>query len=352
MQPLEGLGRRVRSTLADAADRMVVMQLGGVLVERPPVLDVSAVEPRAFWAQSTVAEPRHVWVERTKDSFERGWRELDLSGESEGPGAHLGSRRLFATAHVRTGAPAAPLILMVHGFANPFTGYDRWLAWRLRRRGAHTVRLELPFHLRRAVPRARSGDHFFSLDPAHLRAVVRQSVEDTAALVAWARREVTPDVRLMGTSLGGLMVLLLSALSPMERTLAVAPLCDPAASFTQARNGPMQRYTGMLSQAAGYWGRDRDSARQALEESLAPIVARRLSPVTPPERITIVESTEDGVVGAASMEELAHAWGTHLWRYPHGHITVMNAGGLPTRVVAHLTRSAGRLGRPGLALAG
>ena len=52
--------------------------------------------------------------------------------------------------------------------------YDRWLAKQMRLRGAHTARLDLPLHLRRTLPGQRSGDGYFSLDPAHIRAVVRQ----------------------------------------------------------------------------------------------------------------------------------------------------------------------------------
>lgn len=342
---------RLGSAVSDLADHTVVLQLGGVLVEQPPMLDLSPADPTAFWEASQVANPRSVWVERSFDAFQGpGWRELELAGDSSGPGTHPGSRRLYATAHVSPRGRTAPLVVLLHGYAIPFTGYDRWMAWRMRRRGAHTVRLSLPFHLRRAAPGGHSGDHFFSLDPAHMRAVVRQSVEDTAAIVAWARREVTDDVRLLGTSLGGLMALLLSALTPVARTLVIAPFCDPPASFTQRRRGAMHEYMGMLGEAAGYWGRDRESAREVLEETLAPITPRRLRPVTPPDRITIVQSTADRVVGPEPMEELAQAWATPLWRYPYGHITVMNARGLASRVVDHLTAPEGATDR--LALAG
>ena len=346
--------RWVGSALSDYLDRSVAQQLGGVLVEQPAMLDVSPVDPRQFWEASRVSDPRSVWVERTWDSFDgAGWHELELAGDSAGPGSHGGSRRLFATAHVGPHGPTVPLVILLHGYAFPFTGFDRWIAWRLRRHGAHTVRLELPFHFRRAVPREHSGDHFFSLDPAHIRAVLRQSVEDTAAVVAWARRDVTPDVRVLGTSLGGLIALLVSALVPMDRALTVAPLCDAPTSFTESRAGVMQRYMGMIGEAARNWGRDRVTVRDLLTESLAPVVPRRLRPVTPPERITIVESSGDRIVGAEPMEELARTWGTRLWRYPHGHITVMNAPGLPTRIVEHLaSRSGAGDASAGLALAG
>lgn len=317
------------------------------------MLDMSSVDIERFWADSRVMDPRAVRIERAWECFEgEGWREFELAGESEGPGSHPGSRRLHATAHVGPAGEAAPVVVVLHGYAVPFTWFDRWMAWRMRQRGAHTVRLELPFHVRRAVPGRHSGDHFFSLDPGYTRAVIRQCVEDTVAVVAWARREVTPDVRLLGTSLGGLVALLVSALTPVERALVVAPFCEPPATFTEERRGAMRTYTSMLSEAAGYWGRDRESAREALSEALAPIVPRRLQPVTPPERITIVASQRDRIVGTPPMEALVEAWGTPVWRYPHGHITVMNAKGLPTRIVEHLTGAPRDAAAGELALAG
>lgn len=353
MRAVEAVAGWLGSVASEQLDRAVIAGLGGLHVEQPPMLDLSPVDIDRFWQESQVAAPRPVRVDRSWDCLEgHGWRELDLVGESAGPGSHPGSRRLNATAHVGPAGAAAPIVVVLHGYAVPFSGYDRWLAWRMRQRGVHTVRIELPFHLRRAVPGRHSGDHFFSLDPAYTRAVVRQCVEDTAAVMAWAQREVTPDVRFLGTSLGGLVALLVTALLPVDRTLVAAPFCEPPVTFTEDRRGAMRRYTGMLAQAAGYWGRDRESAREALSESLAPIVPRRLRPVTAPERITVIESLGDSIVGAPPMEELAAAWGCALWQYPHGHITLMNARGLPTRIVEHLSATATAAAPSRLALAG
>jgi len=70
-----------------------------------------------------------------------------------------------------------------------------------------------------------------------------------------------------------------------------------------------------------------------VEAALAPIVARTFSPpATPGERIAIVRPTLDGVVGDAPMAELAAVWGSELWSYPQGHVSVLNAPGLAARV--------------------
>src|SRR4029077_15475353 len=88
--------------LSHAWDLAVLMQLTGVIVEKPPRLDLTPVDARDFWRDSVVDSPRGVRVVRGWETFEgAGWHELELDGDSEGPGGHEGSKHLVATAHVR-----------------------------------------------------------------------------------------------------------------------------------------------------------------------------------------------------------------------------------------------------------
>ncbi len=327
---------QISTFLAKALDMAVVTRLSAVQVTKPARVDLTPADPAAFWSASSVADPRPVRVAAEWEPFDGPeWRALELVADSEGPGTHRGSREMLATAHVRRRSrdAAAPLIVMVHGFAIPFTGFDRWLAWKMRRRGASTVRVDLPYHLRRSVPGRASGDGFFSIDPPHTRLVVRQAVEEVASLVAWARAEVTPYVCVIGVSLGGLIATLCAALLDLDRVIAIAPLCDPPASFSMRPPGALQRRMGMLGDGEGYWGRNRAAAKAALEGALAPLTARLLRPVTPGNRVTLVRADHDLIVGPGPVDELASAWGTELWTYPHGHITVMSARGVGQRII-------------------
>lgn len=312
-------------------DSAILWRLGTLRYETKAFDRGELVSPLAFWAESRVSHPAPISV--THEWNHRHSRELRLEGASDGPGDHPGAHKLIATAHITHGLPAdAPVILLVHGYAVPVPIWDELQARRLRARGAHTIRIDLPFHLRRRVPGHGSGDGFFGSDPARIRATVRQSVEDAAALVAWARREISPIVGAMGVSLGGLIVSLLAAQVELDSVVAVAPLCDPPSTFLEHMPRNLARRLGLSATSGGAWGDDPAAARELLEGMLAPLVLRNLLPRTPPENITLVRPELDLIVGPEPIGALAQAWGVELWDYPYGHITVMNAPGITQRI--------------------
>ena len=312
-------------------DSAILWRLGALRYDTAAFDGAELVSPAAFWAESRVSDAVPVSVTHAWDH--RNSRELRLEGASDGPGTHPGARKLIATAHITRGLPAdAPVILLVHGYAVPVPIWDELQARRLRALGAHTIRIDLPFHLRRRVPGQGSGEGFFGSDPARIRATVRQSVEDAAALVAWARREISPVAGAMGVSLGGLIVSHLAAQVELESVVAVAPLCDPPSTFLTHMPRNLARRLGLSATSGGAWGDDRAAARDLLEATLAPLVLRNLVPRTPPPNITLVRPELDLIVGPEPIGALAQAWGVEVWDYPYGHITVMNAPGITQRI--------------------
>ena len=97
--------------------------------------------------------------------------------------------------------PGAPVVLLLHGYAAPSPVYEEHQMRLLLRRGLSAARIELPFHMHRRTPRHGAGHGFFSTDPAHTCAVLRQATEDAAAVVAWLRSELTPAVGALGRGL-------------------------------------------------------------------------------------------------------------------------------------------------------
>lgn len=312
-------------------DSAVLWRLGALRYETLGSPRRDPVSAQGFWDASRVGAPAPLSV--TGSWYHRRSRELRLEGPSQGPGHHPGASKLIATAHITPGLPPeAPMVLIVHGYAVPLPVWDALQARTLRAAGAHTMFVDLPFHLRRRVPAKHSGDGYFGSDPDWICATVRQSVEDAAAAIAWARQEVTPTIAVMGVSLGGLIATLLAAQLTLDSVVAVAPLCDPPVTFLEHMPRQLARRLGINSTSGGAWGEDRVQARVMLDGSLAPLVARNLVPRTAPEDITLVRPELDMIVGPEPIAALAQAWGVEMWDYPYGHITVMNAPGIGLRI--------------------
>ncbi len=224
------------------------------------------------------------------------------------------------------------MVLIVHGYAVPMPLLDALVARSLRARGAHSMRIDLPFHLRRRMPGHNSGDGYFGTDPARIRATVRQSVEDAAALVAWTRANVTPTVAVMGVSLGGLVSTLLASQVRLDSVIAVAPLCDPPVTFLEHMPPQLARRIGLNATSGGRVGeRPRRGAGHARRRA-GPAGAAQLRAPHRPGNITLVRPELDIIVGPQPIADLAAAWGAEMWDYPYGHITVMNAPGVGARI--------------------
>lgn len=323
---------RITDWAWQAMDAGVRWQLGRMPMEAPRPGSWAPVDPVQFWAESAVHHPAAVSAGRSR-SQHHGVEVRTLTGPSRGPGKDSGSQRLAATVHLRPGRPDLPFVLLVHGLLAASPHYEEGMCRRLTAGEAHAARLDLPFHLRRRLPHSRSGIGYLSADLSWTRDVVRQSVEDCAAVLDWARREVSPRLMVFGTSLGGLIACLLAGQLELDSMVAIAPFCDPPGTFIDRLPTRLRRALDLDGDRGGVWGANRAAARSAVEAALAPLVPRAFAPpATPGERIAIVHPVLDRVVGEAPMAELARSWGAELWSYRHGHISVMNARGLGTRI--------------------
>lgn len=324
--------------LSRAVDGAVLWRLGIIGVTAPEGGHVHVGDPAAFWAAARLdrsgrLEEREIAVRRPLRAATRDPRArfVELTGASRGPGDHWGATHVRARAALHPD-PAAPVVVVLHGYAVPAPWYEDRTMQQLLRRGISAVRVELPFHLSRRIPRQGPGRGFFSSDLPRTATVLRQSVEDTAAVVAWARRRGGGAVGLHGVSLGALVAALYAANRPVDAAMLVAPPCDLARVILETAPTRVRRRLDVVDGRGGAWGEDAAAARLVLEEMVAPVTPRRLRPRTEAERIVIVVADHDLVVGTLPVRELAAAWGTDLWSYPHGHVTVMTARGLVTRI--------------------
>jgi dienelactone hydrolase len=327
------LGRLSRSV-----DHAVRWRLGLIGMHAGAAGQATHEGVEAFWAASRMLDP--VPVTGRPMAARKAWgtaRLVDISGASSGPGDHPGSSSFSGRVALHPD-PGAPVVLLLHGYAALSPIYEDLHMRLLLRRGLSAARIDLPFHLHRRIPGRGAGFGFFGSDPAHTCAVLRQAAEDAAAAVTWLRREVTPAVGVLGFSLGGLVGCLLAANARLESLVSVTPPCDLAELTLVRSPARLRRELGVAGGGGGPWGSDAVAARAALDQAMAPVIPRLLTPRTPAERITLVAAEHDLIVGHAPVRELAAAWGAHCWAYGHGHVTVMTARGITSRIHERLGR--------------
>jgi pimeloyl-ACP methyl ester carboxylesterase len=316
---------RVIEAGARALDEAIFRAIGKVPVPLASTLNFDRVDPDAFWTASRIYRPSPVEIVRRLAIRDRGRVEIvDLEGPSSGPGIHPGARKLIARAHLRTDRANAPTVIILHGFAIPFATWEEAQCRSLAARGINAIRLDHPLHLRRRARGTVSGEGYVSGDPARTREAMRQSAEDAAALVAWAKSELGPDVYVLGVSLGGGTACQLAANIELTGMFAIAPFCDPAKTFTEQLPRTVRIGLGIGNSSYGAWGEDLTSAQATMSDALAPLIARNFPvPKTKPEVITLIRPTYDQIVGPESVTRLAEQWGCDMWEAPQGHASVM-----------------------------
>lgn len=126
------------------------------------------------------------------------------------------------------GAPGAGAVLLVHGVAD---GRDRWLPWvdRLRAARQHVLRIDVRGHGRSEGAVVLYG---------------QRETRDVLAGLAWLRAQPAIDrdaVAMVGTSMGGGLVLAASERAPVRAAIALAPASSYARLVAQrtALLGPL-----------------------------------------------------------------------------------------------------------------
>jgi dienelactone hydrolase len=210
-----------------------------------------------------------------------------------------------------------PSVILLHGW-NAEMQYQ-WLcpfwAQLLARAGVNAFMFELPYHGARRP--GRPIQNFLSGNLLHVMGATRQSLADLRALAIWLREQGAPSVGAWGVSLGAWLAGLAAAhqgeidlgvmVTPvvrMDRALRDLPFCDAI----------------------------REDLRGLDEEfrllNLVVHPARLAS-----DRMLVVASELDLFVAGETIDELAAAWRPEIWKFQHGHISILLASGIMRRIV-------------------
>jgi len=212
-----------------------------------------------------------------------------------------------------------PVVLLLHGW-NDVLNHRFFFprhARLLNRAGISAATLQSPWHFDRRPRELGAWGNFLSADVLRTVEATLQALAEIQAFVKWLRDQGCPFVGLWGISMGAWLAGL---------SISHDPGIDAAALTV-----PVARLDRLIDEV-----RFCETIRFALQGQ--PVDLRRLSlvsnhPIIPRDHILLVEAQYDLFVDSELVEELWRAWDQpEIWRYPHGHISILYAQELPRRV--------------------
>lgn len=213
-----------------------------------------------------------------------------------------------------------PSVILLHGW-NGELGYWHqfpYLAWRLNRRGLNAAMFELPYHARRKPQSPDAITNFISHDLRRMIEATQQAMADARALLGWLQGQGSPAVGFWGVSLGAWLAGLLACHEPRAR---FAVLMTPV--------NRMDRAIRELEFC--------EPIRRSLGDAILPLDRLNLlhhRPLVPSDNILLIQSRYDLFAPSETVEELWRAWNQpHIWRFRHGHISILMSLPIMERVV-------------------
>jgi pimeloyl-ACP methyl ester carboxylesterase len=220
-----------------------------------------------------------------------------------------------------------PSVIMLHGW-NGELGYwwqFPYLAWRLNRHGINAVMFELPYHAQRKPRSPEAITNFISHDLISMIEATRQAMADARALLGWLAEQGSPAIGFWGVSLGAWLAGLLAC-------------HEPRAGFAVLLT-PVNRMDRAIRELAFC-----EAIRRSLGNNVLPMDSlnlRSYRPLLDPEDILLVQSRYDLFAPSETVEELWQAWNhPPLWRFRHGHISILMSLPVMERTVRWIARRA------------
>jgi dienelactone hydrolase len=210
-----------------------------------------------------------------------------------------------------------PSVIMLHGWNASLQYQWQFPYWSqlLARAGVNAFRFELPHHMSRTPTEAGAIRNFLSGDLLHVIRTAHQALADIRALALWLRGQGSPHVGVWGVSLGAW----LSGLAAAHQ-----PEIDAAVLIT-----PVVRMERALKELAFF-----DPIRASLvglEEHFYRL--NLVAHLRPPGNTLILASQLDLFAPLETIDELERAWGCEVWRFEHGHLSLLLSSRIIRRAV-------------------
>ena len=208
--------------------------------------------------------------------------------------------------------PQAATILLIHGNGMPNHLWEERYASYLIPLGYQVAYLDLPYHMSRRPPKGKRKSLSANLEMTCLN--LGQGIVDSVHLLSWLKeKKQIKKTGILGTSLGGLLSLLLATQISLDFVIALTPLVD--LSYLLWEGIPLGGIREKIKKGG-------ISSRQELASYLLPFSPNSYRPLIPPEKIFLVKGEEDEIVGSQNVEKLIRDWQLpNVLRLPQGHLS-------------------------------
>ncbi len=225
-----------------------------------------------------------------------------LSWRSPLPGTHLENNtvaaHLFETT-LPTASHGTPTIILLHALMSASDYGYRRIAKRFKKQGWNVLFPHLPYHYSRTPRGYANGALTITSDLIRNAETLRQSVIELRQLIAWSRQQGSRRIALLATSYGAWVASLALSLEITDFSILLQPVADVKhATFGSPASHMM----------AGYLKRN-GVHPEALDRHAHLSSPARMTPLTPPNRITIIGGKYDRLSPSESLKGLCDSWG-------------------------------------------
>lgn len=193
---------------------------------------------------------------------------------------------------------SAPTVLLVHGNGMPNHILEEKYALFCSLLGYQTIYMDLPYHMSRRPPGKKRQS--LSADLELTRLNIGQGLIDNLDLVRWLKEErKIKQIGVIGTSVGGLIALLLATQFPLSFAVPIVPAVD--LTYLLWEGIPLGGIRAKIEKGG-------ISSRKCLEPYLEPLLPKFTKSIIPPEDILLIRGKQDEIVGTENIESLIQTW--------------------------------------------